>query len=641
MTQQATSAYANNGNTSEAADFGFEANVEQLLEMMTHSVYTERSVFLRELISNAADACEKLRFETLSNDRLATVANAPLITISVNKDERCLTIEDNGVGMSRNDLISALGSIASSGTRAYLDQIKNESGAENKEPGANFIGRFGVGFYSAFMVADRVDVFTRRAGEEKAWVWSSHGKGHYTITPLELCDAPITGSRIVLHMNSESDEFLDPWRIESIVKEHSSAIATPIDLTPAPSEETKRIANGSALWTRQKSEITEKEYQDFYQQISGQFDEAALTIHWRAEGRSEYTVLAFVPGTKPFDLFDPARKSRSKLYVRRVLISNETELLPSWLRFIRLVVDSADVPLNVSRETAQKSPVISSMSKAISTKILQELTKLSENTPEKFTQIWNNFGSVIKEGLHEDPNRRDAIFAIARFATSKSDNKTRTLKDYIAELRENQTAIYYITGDDTKRLASSPHIEGFNARGIEVLLLDDPVDAFWVTSALGYDGKPFKSITQGLAEIDSIALLDQSSNPPETVSEVAELVGALKETLADHLGDVRISTRLTESPACLVAADTGLDRQLSRLLADKGQQGGYNKPILEINPTHEAVTALAMKFANKGLKDTQEDMHLLLDLARIADGDLPIDTVSFTKSLASLIAKNS
>ncbi|MCC3244606.1 molecular chaperone HtpG [Methylocystis sp. WRRC1] len=638
MTDDAASADAASlsREPSEAANFGFEADVAQLLELMTHSVYSEREVFLRELISNAADACEKLRYESLSNEKLAAMAGAPLVTISLDKEKRTITVADNGVGMSRDELISALGAIANSGTRAFLEKI----GKEGRDAGSSLIGRFGVGFYSVFMVADNVEVATRRAGEDKAWLWTSQGKGTYSIAPLALEDAPPVGARVTLHLNSESDEFLEPWRIESIVREHSGAVSTPIDLVEEPGKEPRRIADGVALWTKPKSEITEEQYLDFYRQLSGQFDEPALTVHWRAEGRTEYTVLAFIPGSRPFDLFDPGRKSKSKLYVRRVLISREVDLMPAWLRFVRIVVDSADIPLNVSREMVQKSPVIASIGKAVATRILQELTKLAENEPEKFAKVWENFDAVLKEGLHEDPSRRDGLFAIARFASTKSEGKTRTLKDYVADLRENQTAIYYIAGDDAKRLAASPQLEGFRARGIEVLLLDDAVDSFWVTSALGFDGKPFKSVTQGQADIDSIALLDEPKEDATPATEVGDLVAALKETLAENIEDVRVSTRLTESAACLVASDRGLDRQLERILAESGQKSMFGKPVLEINPRHAAIAALAANLRDKGREGAKDGLYMLLDLARVADGETPVDPVAFTRRLSALIAKD-
>ncbi len=623
-------------DAAERSDYGFQADVARLLELMTHSVYSERDIFLRELVSNSADAIEKLRFEAVANEGLAAQAGAPLVTIALDKEARTLTVADNGVGMSREDLVAALGTIASSGTRAFLDDLEAKGGADK---GGSLIGRFGIGFYSAFMVADHIEVATRRAGAAEAFLWTSEGKGSFQIAPLAAEDAPAVGTRVTLHLNAESDEFLEPYRIEQILREHSGAIAIPIDLVEEKGKEPRRLTDGVALWTRPKSEIGEQDYKDFYQQISGQFDEPALTIHWRAEGRTEYTVLAFAPGSRPYDLFDPQRKSRSKLYVRRVLISREADILPSWLRFMRIVVDSADLPLNVSREMVQNNPIIGAIRKAIGTRVLKELSDLAANDAEKFAAVWKNFGAVIKEGLHDDPVRRDEIFAIARFSTSQHQDGGRSLKDYVENLRPNQTAIYYITGDDKKRLASSPQLEGYRAKGIDVLLLDDPVDAFWVTSAVGYDGKPFKSVTQGAADIDAVPAPEGSETPPAKASaDVALLTAVLKETLAEHIDDVRVSTRLRESPACLIANDHGFDLQLARMLQESGNKGAFGKPVLEINPSHEAVLALAQK-AKADRAGAEDGLWLLLDTARIADGEAPIDAAAFAKRVAALLAK--
>jgi molecular chaperone HtpG len=623
----------------QASDYGFQADVARLLELMTHSVYSERDIFLRELISNSADACEKLRYEALANEKLASEAGAPLVTIRLDKTARSLSVTDNGVGMTRDDLIGALGTIASSGTRAFLDKLAAENASGENE--RSFIGQFGIGFYSAFMVADKVEVATRRAGSSEAFLWSSDGKGSYQIAAADPEHAPRVGTRVTLHLKSEAEEFLEPYRIERIVREHSGAIAIPIDLVEEAGKEPRRLTDGVALWTKPKSEITKEEYTDFYRQLAGQFDEPALTVHWRAEGRTEYTVLAFVPGSRPLDLFDPERKGKSKLYVRRVLISRDFDLLPAWLRFVRVVVDSADIPLNVSREMVQQSPIIASIGKAIATRILQEIGKLAESDPEKFASLWENFGAVLKEGLHEDPQRRDAIFEIARFATTALAEKKRSLKDYIANLRPNQTAIYYITGDDMKRLAASPQLEGFRARGVEVLLLDDPVDAFWVTSATGFDGKPFKSATQGKADIDAIPLAEGAEDleAADKSPEASKFATFAKETLEEHVEDVRLSSRLRESAACLVAPDFGLDRQLSRLLS--GRDGGppVIKPVLEINPRHPVVAALAKKAESAERTEIQDGCFMLLDLARIADGEQPVDAAAFAKRIYALLDK--
>jgi molecular chaperone HtpG len=625
--------------TGPAESHGFTADVSRLLEMMAHSVYSEREVFLRELVSNAADACEKLRHEALTDAALAQDAGAPLVVIALDKDKRTLTVTDNGVGMSRDDLISALGSIANSGTRAFLERIKSDDAASGA--GGSLIGQFGVGFYSVFMVSDKVEVLTRRAGSAEAFLWTSDGKGAYDIASADVASTPKAGTRVTLHINAESDEFLDKWRVESALREHSGAIAIPVDLIGAPGEEPQRLSDGVALWAKSKSDISDEDYADFYRQLSGQFDEPALTIHWRAEGRYEYTVLAFVPGSRPLDLFDPMRKSRAKLYVRRVLISKDVELLPNWLRFVRLVVDSADLPLNVSREVAQQSAALAAIGKAAASRIAQEISKLADSDPEKFAALWENFGPVIKEGLHEDPSRRDDIFKIARFASTASAEKTRTLKDYVDALRPNQTAIYYIVGDDKKRIAQSPQLEDFKARGVEVLLLDDSVDAFWVTSAVGFDGKPFKSATQGENDLSAVPLKEGETDapPPETTEEVAELIALMKSALEEHVAEVRASTRLRESAVCLIAPEFALDRQLARLLAAHGQADATPKPILEINAGHPAIRALAQKAKSGERQEAEDGCFLLLDMARVADGEPPVDAAAFARRLSAQLAR--
>ena len=469
----------------------FQADVAKLLHLMVHSVYSDRDIFLRELLSNAADACEQLRYEALADPSLASSSFA--IKISIDKDAQTLAIEDNGIGMSQQDLTDHLGTIARSGTRAFLDRLGNggeETGGADAREKLDLIGQFGIGFYSAFMVADRVDVFTRRAGATEALKWSSDGKGTFSIHPLAQGEAPVQGTRVVLHLNEESKNCLEPGRIERIVREHSSALAVPIELVEEKGA--RRLTDGAALWTKPKAAIEHKDYIDFYQSLGGVFDEPALTMHWHAEGRHDYTVLAFVPGSRPFDLFDPSRPGLAKLYVRHVLIKEDAEAVPRWLRFVRLVIDSADLPLNVSRETIQESPVFAAIKNAVTNRILQELTKVAETDTGKFAKIWEHFGSVLKEGLYEDPERRDALFGLARFATSAHPAGGRSLKDYIESLQTNQAAIYYLFGEDLAQLSASPQLEGFRARGIEVLLLPDPVDAFWVATAVGFDGKPFQ-----------------------------------------------------------------------------------------------------------------------------------------------------
>ncbi|HLW91849.1 MAG TPA: molecular chaperone HtpG, partial [Roseiarcus sp.] len=612
----------NDRDQGEAKTQSFEADVSRLLHLMVHSVYSDRDIFVRELVSNAADACEKLRYEALARPELIE-GGAFAIAITVDPDAKTLTFADNGVGMSREDLAEALGTIARSGTRAFLDKLNSD---EALKEGANLIGQFGIGFYSAFMVADEVVVETRRAGAGEAWRWSSDGKGSYTIAPLRLDAAPKHGARVILHLNDASKDYADPHRIERIVREHSGAVAVPIDLIDKPGAEPRRIADGAAIWAKPKAEIKPEEYAEFYRGLAGQFDEPALTIHWRAEGRQEYSALAFIPGSRPFDLFDPARKSRNKLYVRRVLISEDTDLLPGWLRFVRLVVDSVDLPLNVSREMIQESAVFSAIRKGVTNRIVQELGKFAEGEKEKFAKVWENFGAVIKEGLYEDPERRDALFKIARFATSTHPTGGRSLAECVGGLRENQTAIFYLTGDDAKRLAASPQLEGFRARGVEVLLLSDPVDAFWVSTAAGYDGKPFKSVTQGAADIKTIPIVEgaKSASGEAPSAEIATLFAFFKQTLGDTIGDVCASDRLTDSVACLVAPDFGPDRQLERMLAAHGRLDERTKPILEINGAHPLVTALARRYREAADRSLIEDAAwLVFDEARLMEGEAP------------------
>jgi molecular chaperone HtpG len=624
----------------------FQADVTRLLHLMVHSIYTERDIFLRELISNAADACEKLRYEANSNPALVSDGAPYAIRVALDPDASTISVEDNGVGMSREDLALALGTIANSGTRAFLEKVKSSEKVQDSEKGqdseagaAELIGQFGIGFYSAFMVADQVVVETRRAGEDQAWRWSSDGKGAYEIAPLELDQAPLHGARVILHLNAESKAFLEAHKIESIINEHSSAVATPIDLIDKPGSEPRRLGEGAALWTKNKAEVTPEQYKEFYQELAGQFDEPALTVHWRAEGRAEYTVLAFIPGSRPFDLFDPARKGRAKLYSRRVLISRDADLLPGYLRFVRLVVDSPDLPLNVSREMVQESHLFAAIKKGVANRLLQEIAKLAETDAEKFAEVWKNFGPVLKEGLYEDPERRDVLLKLARFATTTEKEAKRSLAEYVAGLRPNQTAIYYIAGEGAERIAASPQLEGFRARGVEVLLLSDPVDAFWVQTAVGYEGKPFKSATQGAADIKSIDLLDGAKAPVENAGAVADFVALAKQTLEAVVEDVRVSDRLSESPACLVAPEFGPDLRLQQILASHGQSPGAMKPVLEINPSHPLVIALEAQ-AKKSDRSLFEDaVWLLFDEARLMDGEAPQDAAAFATRLTRILGK--
>ncbi|HWV13554.1 MAG TPA: molecular chaperone HtpG [Sphingobium sp.] len=610
----------------------FEADVAKLLHLMVHSVYSDKDVFLRELISNAADACEKLRYESLSNPALA-VGASPQVTVTLDPDARQLSVEDNGIGMSEAELVEALGTIARSGTKAFMERVASAKDAE----GTQLIGQFGVGFYSAFMVADRVDVLSRRAGSDQAARWSSDGLGTYTVQPAEIAEAPEHGTRVILHLKEDAASYTERYRVQQIIKDQSGHVPVPIFLKEKPDAEAEQIADGAALWTKPKSEISAEEYTDFYRSVAGQFDQPALTLHYRAEGLHEYSVLAFIPEMKPFDLFDPDRTGRMKLYVRRVFITDEAEILPRYLRFVRGLVDSSDLPLNVSREMIQQSPVLAAIQKGVSNRILTELEKLSANDGEAYIKFWDNFGPVLKEGLYEDFARREQLLGLARFKSTASSDSWRSLKDYAEGMKENQTAIYYATGSDLDRLASSPQLEGFRARGIEVLLLTDQVDSFWVTAGVDYDGKPFKSVTQGLADLSLVPLPEGETAAPAASEEVSSFIDFAKDLLKDQLSDVRVSERLTESPVCLVAAEHGMDRQLEKLLAAAGRGGGASAPVLELNPRHSLIVRLSGLQDDNSLRE--DAAWLLLDEARIADGELPTDPRAFAERLGRIMAK--
>ncbi|MEJ5976647.1 molecular chaperone HtpG [Novosphingobium sp. PS1R-30] len=612
----------------------FEADVAKLLHLMVHSVYSDKDVFLRELVSNAADACEKLRYEALGKPELLGENPEPRILVTLDADRRQLVIEDNGIGMSAAEMTEALGTIARSGTKAFMEQIAASKSGE----GGQLIGQFGVGFYSAFMVADHVDVISRRAGAETASLWSSDGLGTYTIGESEGGDWPIRGTRVVLHLKEEAADYTQRFSVEPRIKAQSGHVPVPIFLRENPYAEPLQISDGAALWTRAKSDISEEDYADFYRTNAGQFDSPALTLHYRAEGVHEYNVLAFVPEMRPFDLFDPDRTGRIKLYVRRVFITDEAQILPRYLRFVRGLVDSQDLPLNVSREMIQESPVLSAIQKGVTNRLLSELEKLSQSEPDRYLAIWNNFGAVLKEGLYEDYGRREALLKLARFRTSTSGHEWRSLADYAASLKENQTAVYFAVGTDLERLASSPQLEGFRARGIEVLLLTDQVDSFWAASGIDFDGKPFRSVTQGLSDLGMIPLPEGENSSLETPDDVAAFVDFVKATLGESVSDVRVSDRLTESAVCLVAPDSGMDRQLEKLLASAGQLGQASKPVLEINPRHDLITRLS------ALKEDQADLradaaHLLFDEARVADGELPTDPRAFAARLGRLLLR--
>lgn len=621
--------------TDPDSSFGFQAEVARLLHLMVHSVYSEKEIFLRELISNAADACDKLRYEAITKPELLGDDAVLRVTIAIDPENRTLAIADNGIGMSRAELIDNLGTIAKSGTRAFLDAAEKKGG-----DAPAVIGQFGVGFYSAFMVADRVDVLSRKAGAKSVHLWTSDGINGFDVKPAPKAQAGALprGTLVTLHMKEGEEKYLNENEIARIVRVYSDHIPFQIDFlkTQDGKEERRQLNTAGALWTRPKQDIEDAHYKEFYHHIGGLYDTPALTIHYKAEGRHEYNVLLFVPSLPPFDLYDPERSGRVRLYVRRVFITDNAGLLPPWLRFVRGVVDSEDVPLNISREMLQNNPIVGAIRAGVTNRVLSEIKTLSEKDPDKFAEFWKNFGAVLKEGLYEDIERRDTLFEIARFHTTKGDD-WRALKPYVADMRPNQTAIYYLAGESPEQLRASPQLEALKARGIEVLLLSDPVDNFWVTTALGYDGKPFKSITQGDLDLSAIPLLDETDEKESAgagdAAQSAGVVERLKALFADELSDVRASSRLVGSPACLVAPEGGPDRGLGRLLDRQAGKGGV-KPVLEINPKHAFTAALAKAKDDAAFEDLA---WLLLDQARLLEGALPGDPAKFAARMNKFV----
>lgn len=607
----------------------FQAEVSELLHLMVHSVYSETDIFLRELVSNASDACDKLRYEAIASPALLGEGEALKIRIIPNKTAGTLVIADNGIGMERQELIDHLGTIARSGTKAFVSKLK-----EAKD-GLGLIGQFGVGFYSAFMVAEKIVVISRRAGESDVWTWTSSGGSGFEIARASDEEAArvTRGTEIVLHLKDDAKKYLETYEIERIVGAYSDNILFPIELVPEEGEP-RQINSASALWQRSKSELSAEDYKKAYQQIASAFDDPAMTLHYRAEGRYSYAVLLFAPSTKPFDLFEPNRKGRVKLYVRRVFITDDADLLPGYLRFIRGVVDSEDLPLNISREMLQNNPQLVQIRKAVATRVVSELESLAEKDPESFARIWDAFGAVLKEGIYEDFERRERLLALSRFTTTSGEK--RSLKQVIADFKPNQTEIYYLVGDSIERLKSNPRLEAATARGIEVLLLSDPVDAFWTSMPSEFEGKPLKSLSQGDLNLDLIPRVDEAdeAKKDEPAADEAATIAVIKAALGERVSDVKASTRLTNSASCLVADSQGPSRELERILSQQNR-GIRTKPILEINLRHPMVTAITK--AQAGSKAVDDLSLLLLEQAQILDGELPEDPAAFAARLNRLV----
>ena len=625
----------------------FQAEVSKLLDLMAKSLYRDKDIFLRELISNASDACDKLRYSAIMQPELLGDDAAFAVTITPDSTGGVLVVADNGIGMSREELIDNLGTIARSGTEAFVKQMAESQGGDAQEEpeeqdgrSSGLIGQFGVGFYSSFMVAKRVEVVTRRADETEGWRWQSDGTGSFSIAPE--ADAA-RGTRIELHLRKDAREFLEPLRIRTVVKVYSDHIGLPIWLENESGQK-EMINEGSALWSRPKGDIDEEQYREFYHHIAHMPGEPWHTIHLHAEGRIEYTALLFVPDSRPFDLFDPVRQNRVRLYVRRVFITDECEgLIPPYLRFMRGVVDSSDLALNVSRETLQNDPILAKIRTGLVKRVISELEKRAKKTPDEYASFWENFGAVLKEGLYEDAEQKDRLLPLVRFHSTGGGDRWLSLDDYVDAMPEQQEAIYYISGENPDSLRRSPQVEGFRARGIDVLLMADPVDQFWLPAVGAYKKKTFRSVTQGAADLEKFAVNDE--NKPDEADapppgEMDKLIALVKLTLADTVKDVRTSERLTDSPVCLVADDGDLDMHLERLLRQHKHEMPEQKRVLEINPSHDLTRALARMVGQKGATEALEDAaHLLMDQALILEGEPVPDPSAFTRRLSGLVSR--
>ncbi|MCF7557012.1 molecular chaperone HtpG [Pseudomonas petrae] len=621
---------------------GFQTEVKQLLHLMIHSLYSNKEIFLRELISNASDAVDKLRFEALSKPELLEGGAELKIRVSYDKDAKTVTLEDNGIGMSREDVITHLGTIAKSGT---ADFMKNLSGDQKKD--SHLIGQFGVGFYSAFIVADQVEVFTRRAGlpASEGVHWSSKGEGEFEVATLEKADR---GTRIVLHLKSAEDEFADGYRLRNIIKKYSDHIGLPIELPKEqapvegdaePVEEWETVNRASALWTRPRTEVKDEEYQEFYKHIAHDFENPLSWSHNKVEGKLEYSSLLYVPARAPFDLYQREAPRGLKLYVQRVFVMDQAEsFLPLYLRFIKGVVDSNDLSLNVSREILQKDPIIDSMKSALTKRVLDMLEKLAKNQPEEYKGFWKNFGQVLKEGPAEDFANKEKIGGLLRFASTSDDSgeQSVSLADYLSRAKEGQDKIYFLTGESHAQVKNSPHLEVFRKKGIEVLLLTDRIDEWLMSYLSDFDGKGFVDVARGDLDLGKLDSEEDKKAQEEVAKDKEGLIERLKTALGDAVSEVRVSHRLTDSPAILAIGEQDLGLQMRQILEASGQKVPDSKPIFEFNPSHPLIG----KLDNEQNEDRFGDLsHILFDQAALAAGDSLKDPAAYVRRLNKLLVE--
>ncbi|GAT12747.1 molecular chaperone HtpG [Mycolicibacterium novocastrense] len=642
--------------TARVEELEFQAEARQLLELLIHSVYSNKDSFLRELISNSSDALDKLRLEALRNKDLDVDTADLHIEIVPDKEARTLTVRDNGIGMTHDEVVELIGTLAKSGTGQLRQQLRE---AKNAAAAEELIGQFGIGFYSTFMVADKVELLTRKAGESQATRWVSSGEATYTIETVE--NAP-QGTSVTLHLKPEDAEdqlhdYTSEWKIRELVKKYSDFIAWPIRMdverrTPPREEggsetgqetvtvETQTLNSMKALWAKSKDEVSDEEYKEFYKHIAHAWDDPLEVIAMKAEGTFEYQALLFIPSQAPFDLFTRDAKVGIQLYVRRVFIMGDCEdLMPMYLRFVKGVVDAQDMSLNVSREILQQDRQVTAIRRRLTKKVLSTIQELQSERPDDYRTFWTHFGSVVKEGLMSDFDNRDTLLRISSFASTHSDDEPTTLAQYVERMKDGQEQIFYATGQSREQLLKSPHLEAFKAKGYEVLLLTDPVDEIWVGSVSDFDGKPLQSVARGEVDLDSDEEKSDAERE-EQQKEFAELLDWLKETLSEHVSEVRLSTRLTDSPACLITPTFGITPALARMYRASGQTVPVSKRILELNPKHALVVGLRQAHKDRGdeagMNDTAE---LLYGTALLAEGDLPDDPAKFAGLIAERLAR--
>ena len=619
---------------------GFQAEVQQLLRLVAHSLYSHKEVFLRELISNASDACDKLRFEALTDGALYENDPELKIRVSFDKDARTITVADNGIGMDRQEVIDNIGTIARSGTRQFMQKLTGDQAKD-----ANLIGQFGVGFYSSFIVADKVTLRTRRAGlgAEHGVLWESTGEGEYT---LENIDKPARGTEVTLHLREDETELLNEWQLRSIITKYSDHITLPVimpvekpgeDKDAPPTIEDERINQAAALWARPKHDITEEEYKEFYKHVGHDFEDPLAWTHNRVEGKLEYTSLLYLPARAPFDLWDRDQRHGVKLYVQRVFIMDDAEhLMPRYLRFVRGVIDSNDLPLNISREILQNSKVVDGIRAGSVKKVLGLLEDLAQNDKEKYAKFWKEFGRALKEGPAEDYGNREQIAKLFRFASTHTDSAEQTvsLSDYLGRMKDGQDKLYYISAESFAAAKNSPHLEIFRKKGLEVLLMTDRVDEWLMSHLNEFEGKHFQSVAKGALDLDKIASEEEKQEQKQAEDQYKDLLAKVKEVLGDQVKEVRVSTRLTDSPACLVVDEYALSAHLERMLRDPGQNVPMRKPYLELNPQHPLVGRLQGEADAGRFNDLT---HLLFEQAVLAEGGQLEDPASFVKRLNALL----